>query len=249
MIRFRSYLPLTIAAGFAFVLFSGCPDDEPTDPGNGNKDTLYTLVKPGVGSEYVYDYHETTLDGTMIAGSEKRVVSTLLEKGLTTNGRSDVYRFADSSEGEEPSVTFIRYEQNNDLSILLDPDEGSGTDFGLDPVWVTIPFGSKTADSLRLIDTTVNVQGFNIRFTIDAVITYLGQDTVTLSGERLGIWKGIMETAVNAYTPIGTQQGSIDVEFDFAPRIGYAFAIRERRDVLDEQGVSVRTLTRYTLRN
>ncbi len=237
---FSRFLGLAIVAGL--LVFTGCSDDDPSNPGSES------VTKAGVGSEFVYNEYETENDAK-VDGTDQTVTMTVMEKDLTYQGKSEVYRWSEVYDGGDESTLYIRYESNNDVSLYFDEEE---IPFG-DPLWLKLPFGSRTEQNLTLIDTVAenDLGGFDtIRLKVKT--TYVGEETVQYKGSALKVW--VAKITISGIIPfpfVGQIQFNAESVMKFAPSLGFVYSTVETSDggglSSDTEG-SVRILQSHTLK-
>ncbi len=127
-------------------------------------------VVPGPGSSYSYAYYDLDSAAKKITGSDKNVVYTVSQSGISWHDRNDVVAIA--AEGKE---SYIGYEANGDLMGWS--EEGG---------WNRYPFGSRSATRFAAISKTLPN---GASYTDSSTATYLGAEMMTIGGTSLVVYK------------------------------------------------------------
>lgn len=236
-------LPLFLVVALASSsVFTGCSDDDPDTTGNNDTE----ITSPRTGSTYNYTEYGVDASGQKDPATELAVTATVSASGLSIAGKTDVLKFKEvSTEGEDS--TYIKYESNNDMSILLGVPEYEE----IDPIWVKIPFGSKTKQNYTLTDSIDDGSGNMMEISLAIETSYLREETVTVQSESLKVWVGQVKLTGSFPGPFG---GMISFnstgEISFAPKIGYIYKTDDKTafGTLSTDH-SVRLLLSYSLVN
>ena len=234
---FSRFLLLVAIAGFGFA---GCSDDNPSgNDGTGNDKV--TVTKPGQGSVYEYEEYDTE-GGAKVDGSEQDVTMTVVETGVSYEGKADVFKVQEEYKSGEKSDLYVRFESNNDMTLLF-------SDEAIDAVesfWITIPFGSGTTQSKVLLnEVEENGQGGFDTLMLKWETSYVGKETVQYNGSDMEVWVGkIIISGKFPFPPFGNVELNGVSMVEFAPSLGFIY---RTEDESDGEG-SVRTLMSHTLK-
>ena len=206
------------------MLFIGCGEDDPNNPSTSE------VTIPGVGTIYTYTDYETE-NNVKVDSTEQTVTAEVLETGLSFKSKTGVVHIQEIGTLDPTDTThsYLKYENNNDVSVWLDIGEEADID-GIDPSWIVLPFGSKSNQTLTLIDTVVD-NGVGGKADLQLIITtsWVREETAQIQGNELKIWVGRLNT--NWKLPfLGTIEGSTD--FFFAPEIGFIYRSEEQSQVV-----------------
>ncbi len=233
---FQRLFLIAVAGLFAFA---GCSDNNPANEGNPN--IFVSIPKPD--SEFVYTEYDTE-DGEKIDITEQKVTSMVIENGLTYKGKNDVLRLREIYEKGDSADVYIRYESNNDMSLLFSGDD---VPFGKE-LWLTLPFGSKSEQSLPLIDTLLenSNSGFDT-LRLGVKTAYMGEETVQYNGSDLTVW--LAKITISGTIPLfGQADFEASSTMRFAPSLGFVYSNVETTDDGISVSGSVRTLQSHTLK-
>lgn len=234
---FSRFILLVAVAGFGFA---GCSDDSPSgNDGTGNDKV--TVTKPGQGSVYEYEEYDTE-NGVKVEDSEQDVTMTVVETGISYEGKADVFKMEEEYASGETSDLYVRFESNNDMTLLFS-DEALDA---VDPFWITIPFGSGTTQSKVLInEVEENEQGGFDTLLFKWESSYVGKETVQYNGSSLDVWVARINVSGKfPFPPFGNIEINGVTTLEFAPSLGFIY---RTNDESDGEG-SVRTLMSHTLK-
>lgn len=240
MTKFSNYgLVLLFVLSSAF--FAACGEDEPT-----NEPPASAITQPKAGSTYTYTEYETE-NGVKDDATEETVTSTILETGLTFEGKSNVVKDEDSFEDGSRDTAYFAYESNDDISIWFDAGEESDGDpddpFGsAEPRWITFPFGAKQNNTYTVLSND----------SVNATLTtsYLRTEKGIVNGEERDVWVGQMQISATLTPSIGPQLTLTQtVEISFMPSIGNLFRSESTMNNFIGGGTSgeVRQLVSFSL--
>lgn len=194
---------------------TGCKSDSPTSPSTGS------VTKPKVGSTYTFATYDTDSLGAKVPGSDSTRSFTCTGAGITYAGKSDVYRFAPTTGGDEQDTVYLRYESNGDVSQYL----AFKNEFLDAAAWITIPFASKTSQTKRLLDSMVvdPSTGETSHVVMDITTAGTGNESVTVGAGTFTATKGTLRVNVtvsaDGFTAFSTDASGT---LYFVPSIGYA---------------------------
>ena len=244
MHRLALYMFLVLLTGTGLVTFQGCSEDNPDDPGSSS------ITSPKVGSTYTYNYYETE-EGNKVDATEETLTVEVIETGIEVGGKTNVTHFRQIGTLGDTSDIYLKYESNNDVSLWLDLAEDGGIE-GVDPRWITLPYGSKSGQNYTLIDTVAdNGMGGMDTLKMTLASSWVREETVQYQGSDMKVWVG--KLAQDMVFPFPIVPGlhitfHSDIEFTFAPSIGYVYSVESESESDGEISGDVQTLTSYTLK-
>lgn len=189
------------------VVLTSC-SDEAVNPGT------ITVVQAKTGSTFTFDdYNTDTASGAIIPESRDTSVHTVVRTGITFNGKSNVSELSITST-RDTSTAYISYESNGDIAVYF-------PGFSSTLLWLNFPISSKTTVSVVLADTTVSFFGVTMQTKITAENSYVGTETLTVSGQSISAVK-IKQSLKTKITTAGiSEEDSRDSFFYFTPSLGY----------------------------
>ena len=237
LLKFSRLPFLMMIALVSIGTFVGCSDDPEAPDGTD-------VSVPKEGSTYTYTEYDLDDQGNKIDTTEVEVVATVEQTGLSVAGKTDVLEFSDEYEDGTIDTGYVAYESNGDMSMLLSFDDVED----IDPIWVTIPFGSKTAKSYAINETIPDGLGGMDSINLTINTKYLREETATIQGETMDVWVGEME--VTGSLP-GIFGGTIEVnvtsEVYFVPEIGYVYKTDATESGFGTGSRTIRMLVSYSL--
>lgn len=215
---------LVAIGSFSFV---GCTDEDP-----GSSD----VVVAKAGSTYNYSGYSTSeFDGT-VDSVPSTMVATVIANDVSIGGKTGVLQVREITQAMyegvmsyDTSESLIKFEENNDISVYLNLADMSDDEGGMglpvdttESVWLKIPYGSKTAITETLVDTTIYDEDLMTNLPVKMTVTtsYVGEETATVSGTSLKIWVGKAKMDI---TMSGISIGTVEQMIYFAPEIGYVY--------------------------
>lgn len=237
MLKFSRLPFLMMIALVSIGTFVGCSDDPEAPDGT-------EVNVPKQGSTYTYTEYELDDEGNKIDTTEVEVVATVEQTGLSIGGKTGVLEFSDTYEDGTIDTSYVAYESNGDMSVLLSFEDVEG----VEPIWGTIPFGSKTAKSYAINDTVDDpVIGMIV---VDMAIDtkYLREETASVQGETMDVWVGEVKITGTATAAVG---GTINInstgEIHFMPEIGYVYKTDDTSSGFGFSSRTIRMLVSYVL--
>lgn len=214
MLKFTRLPFLMMITLLSVTTFVGCNDDDPEGP-DGTEVTV-----PKKGSTYTYTEYEVDEQGNKDESTEQEVVAEVEATGISIAGRTGALKFSETYEDGESDTAYVVYESNGDMSVLLGIEDLED----VDPIWITIPFGSKTAKNYTLNDTIDDGSGGTVAVSMAINTKYVRAEKATIQGKELDIWVGEITMNGTFPSPFG---GTITVNSTgtvfFAPEIGYVY--------------------------
>lgn len=204
-----------LASALALSLFTSCDSssNSTTPPPTYGGNTF-----PKTGSTYNYDFYQTDSNGNNIENTYQQQTASVVADNQTYKGKSKVFQVADNGANN-----YYTYEQNGDVDIYLDQSAfGAVATFlgeSFFSQWYLLPTASKLK-GLILYDTTqtIDSQFGPLEVRIQAIVGYIGEETLTVAGELLTAQK--CKLTITGSIPIaGTAK--LEQEISFAPKIGY----------------------------
>ncbi len=210
----RFYLPLFLMVALASSsVFVGCSDSDPEGP-DGTE-----VMVPKMGSTYSYTEYEADANGNKDASTEQGVVAKVEATGVSIGGKTGALKFSELYDDGTTDTSYVVYESNGDMTVLL----GVGEEVGIDPVWVKIPFGSRSAQTFTLKDSVDFGSGM-VPVMMTITTTYLREEKVTIQGTEMDAWVGEVKVTGTLPSPFG---GTIAINstgtLHFVPQIGYIY--------------------------
>ncbi len=200
------YISLFIV--LATFLSSCSKTDNPVTPGSSS------FVQPKAGSSFTYDEYATdTTTAQPVPGSRDTSVQTIVQTGMTYNGKTNVTKIISVTSGNN-DTSYINFESNGDLSVYING-------LSIPQKWFTFPTGSKSTNSVTLSDTTQDVFGVSIETKVVLTASFVDNETMTVKGQFLSVTKikqAFTITITTAGVPNIQSQNSF---LYFAPSIGY----------------------------
>lgn len=195
----------TLLLSLIIIVLSSCSKDNPAAP--------VTYVQPKVGSTYYHDYYNTdTTSGMPIASTRDTTIITITEVGTSFMGKSNV-AVIQTRDANGTTTNLMNYEANGDVSMLA-ITEGSSK-------WLLLPVSSKSAQSVTLMDTTIDLYGVSMRSVATVATTYSGTESMTVKGQALSVVKLSQTFTYNVTANTITTTGSTKNYLYYAPSIGF----------------------------
>ena len=235
------------------LIIAGCSDDPPVGPPDDDDDDDTTEVRPGVGTTYVYDFHLTDSVGGTVAGSEESALFILVDTNASFEGRTGLYLFNESRSGFTWEH-YLRPISSGNVEIRLGLREP--IDFTIPDFWALVPLGTKTTNTVTLVDS-LYTETFVGDVQVNAVVitSYVGEETVTIDGEAMTVQKGRIELKVHldAFGLADEFYVTEVTEISYAPEIGFLTSrtFTGEDDLADLHSIDksgeVYTLTSFTI--
>jgi hypothetical protein len=219
---------ISLIAAAAITMIGGCADD----PATSNN---VTMVKPGAGSTFTFSKYELDDSHAKVPGSESTETKTVTNASMTLQGESNVYMIAGSED-----TTYFSYQSNGDIKIFM-----ANIDDSVAATWLTLPVGSKTAQSSTLFSGSIDILGTPFPMSVKWSAQHIGTGNVSVGSETLAtqmIEQKIETTLASAVTI------SRDTLW-IAPSIG--FIAKENQfeaSALGQGSGESMTLTSYTMK-
>jgi len=191
------------------LIAGGCSKDEPGPTGNQNP-AGHTAPNPG--SIYTFDGYNVDSAGTKLQGTDKHVIWTVAQNGLTYKGKTGVVKMIGDSK-----IGYFYHSPNGDLIGTLDASNSV-----ISGIWITYPFGSRTAFNYPAIDTVVPAQGGTARIQIFGTVTYIGEEDIVVGSETIKAQKILDRmTQITDQTGIPTTTLQLENTLWYSPKVGY----------------------------